>query len=339
LELDLEAGRSTYRGLARLRFTVLGEGDLFLDFRGGSIEHMAVNGRPVTPERPGHRIILPGRLLAPSTEVEVAYENSYDRGGDGFHHFVDPEDGAEYLYSNFEPFEAHRLFPCFDQPDLKATVRLIARAPAAWAVIANGPPTAAVPIRHGRHEHRFAPTPPISPYLVAAIAGPYAAVTTRHKDIPLGIWTRASLARHLDPAEIFEVTRQGIDFYAALFEQPFPFAKYDQIFVPEFNSGAIENVGAVTFSEAYLFRDPPNSLCRRLARLPCRHEAARLRGRRAFHQPPHLGTRPRHRRHVLQLRRDHLRQGRCRHQAARGRDRWRGVSKRSADLLPASRLG
>lgn len=276
LELDLDAGRSTYRGLARLRFSVLGEGDLFLDFRGGAIEHLAINGRPVTPERPGHRIILPGRLLGPSTEVEVVYENTYDRGGDGFHHFIDPEDGAEYLYSNFEPFEAHRLFPCFDQPDLKATYALTVRGPVAWAVVANGPPTAVVAIPDGRREHRFAPTPPISSYLVAAIAGPYKDAASRHKGIPLGIWTRASLARHLDPAEIFEVTRQGIDFYAALFEQPFPFAKYDQVFVPEFNSGAMENVGAVTISETYLFRDPPTET-QRLARAEAiLHELAHM---------------------------------------------------------------
>jgi aminopeptidase N len=276
LELDLGAGRSTYRGLARLRFSVLGEGDLFLDFRGGAIDRLAINGRTVTPERPGHRIVLPGRLLAPSTVVEVAYENSYDRGGDGFHHFIDPEDGAEYLYSNFEPFEAHRLFPCFDQPDLKATYALTVRAPAAWAVIANGPPTAAVSLGDGRLEHRFAPTPPISSYLVAAIAGPYTSVMSRHKGIPLGIWTRASLAQHLDPAEIFDVTQQGIDFYAALFEQPFPFAKFDQVFVPEFNSGAMENVGAVTFSETYLFRDPPTET-QRLARAEAvLHELAHM---------------------------------------------------------------
>ena len=98
LELDLDAGRTAYRGRARLRFPVAGEGDLFLDFRGGTIERLAVNGRDVAPERPGDRILLPAALLAAATEVEVAYENEYDRGGDGFHHFVDPEDGAEYAY-------------------------------------------------------------------------------------------------------------------------------------------------------------------------------------------------------------------------------------------------
>lgn len=257
LDLDLGAGRRTYGGLARLRFPVTGEGDLFLDFRGGEVTLLTVNGRPVTPERPGHRILLPGNLLAATTEVEVAYENEYDRGGDGFHHFVDPEDGAEYAYSNFEPFEAHRLFPCFDQPDIKGTYAVTVRAPGDWSIIANALPAAVVPLAGGRREHRFASTPPISSYLVALIAGPFTGVRSRHRGTPLGIWARRSLARFLDPDEIFEVTKQGLDFFAALFDHPFPFAKYDQIFVPEFNSGAMENVGAVTFSEHYVFRDPP----------------------------------------------------------------------------------
>ncbi len=257
LELDLAAGTTTYRGRARLRFPVTGRGDLFLDFRGGAIECLAINGREVTPERPGHRILLPADLLAATTEVEVAYENAYDTGGDGFHRFVDPEDGEEYLYSNFEPFEAHRLFPCFDQPDLKGTYAVTVRAPAAWTVLANGPATAAVPLSGGRLEHRFARTPPISTYLVAVIAGAYRGVASSHHGTPLGIWSRRSLAPFVDPDEVFEVTKQGLDFYAALFDHPFPFAKYDQVFVPEFNSGAMENVGAVTFTEEYVFRDPP----------------------------------------------------------------------------------
>ncbi len=265
LALDLEAGRSTYRGAARLRFPVSGTGDLFLDFRGGEIERLVVNGRELTPERPGHRILLPAAHLAPTTEVQVVYENAYDRGGDGFHHFVDPEDGLEYLYSNFEPFEAHRLFPCFDQPDVKGTFAVTVRAPADWTVIANAPAGAVVPAPGGRREHRFAPTPPMSTYLVAVIAGPYTGVRSLHRGTPLGVWTRRSLASFVDPDEILEVTRQGLDYYAALFDHPFPFAKYDQVFVPEFNSGAMENVGAVTFHENYLFRDPPTDT-QRLAR-------------------------------------------------------------------------
>jgi aminopeptidase N len=276
LDLDLGAGRQTYGGVARLRFPVTGAGSLFLDFRGGEVTRLTVNGQAVTPERSGHRILLPGALLRATTEVEVAYENEYDRGGDGFHHFIDPEDGAEYAYSNFEPFEAHRLFPCFDQPDLKGTYAVTVRAPADWAIIANAPAAAVVPVGDGRREHRFAPTPPISSYLVAVIAGPFAGVHTRHRGTPLGIWTRRSLARFLDPDEIFEVTKQGLDFYAALFDHPFPFAKYDQVFVPEFNSGAMENVAAVTFSEHYVYRDPPTATQRLMRAETALHELAHM---------------------------------------------------------------
>jgi aminopeptidase N len=240
------------------------------------VSRLTINGRAVPPERPGHRILLPGNLLGATTEVEVAYENEHDRGGDGFHRFVDPEDGAEYAYSNFEPFEAHRLFPCFDQPDVKGTYAVTVRAPAAWAVIANAPAAAVVPVGDGRREHRFAPTPPISSYLAAVIAGPFAGVRSRHRGTPLGIWTRRSLARFLDADEIFEVTKQGLDFYAALFDHPFPFAKYDQVFVPEFNSGAMENVGAVTFSESYVFRDPPTDTQRLVRAETVLHELAHM---------------------------------------------------------------
>ncbi len=253
-----------------------GAGDLFLDFRGGEVTRLVINGRAVTPERPGHRILLPGRRLDATTEVEVAYENEYDRGGDGFHHFVDPEDGAEYAYSNFEPFEAHRLFPCFDQPDIKGTYAVTVRAPGDWAVIANAPAAAVVPLGDGRREHRFAPTPPISSYLAAVIAGPYTGVQSLHRGTPLGIWTRRSLARFLDPNEIFEVTKQGIDFFVALFDHPFPFAKYDQVFVPEFNAGAMENVGAVTFSESYVYRDPPTETQRLVRAETMLHELAHM---------------------------------------------------------------
>jgi aminopeptidase N len=276
LEIDLGAGRRTYGGTARLRFPVTGADDLFLDFRGGEVTRLIVNGRAVTPERPGHRILLPGGLLRATTEVEIAYENEYDRGGDGFHHFTDPEDGAEYAYSNFEPFEAHRLFPCFDQPDLKGTYAVTVRAPADWAIIANAPARSVVPVDDGRREHLFAPTPPISSYLVAVIAGPFAGVHARHRGTPLGIWTRRSLARFMDADEVFEVTRQGLDFFAALFDHPFPFAKYDQIFVPEFNSGAMENVGAVTFSEHYVYRDPPTATQRLMRAETALHELAHM---------------------------------------------------------------
>jgi aminopeptidase N len=258
LELQLGAEQTTYRGAVRLSFPVRGTSDLFLDFRGGTVERLEVNGTQVDrPERPGARIVVPGRLLAPETSVRVVYENEYDRGGDGFHRFVDPVDGEVYLYSNFEPFGAHRLFPCFDQPDIKGTVTIRATAPASWAVISNNPVEAVDDAPDGRRTHRFATTPPISTYLVALIVGPYVGVHAEHGGVPLGVWSRRSLAPFVDAGEMFAVTGQGIDYFANLFARPFPFRKYDQVFVPEFNSGAMENAGAVTFTEQHVYRDPP----------------------------------------------------------------------------------
>ena len=275
--LELSADRTTYRGDAVLAFPVRGSADLFLDFRGGAIERLEVNGTTVErPERPGSRIVLPGGLLEPETRVRVVYENEYDRNGDGFHRFVDPVDGEVYVYSNFEPFEAHRLFPCFDQPDLKGTHAFRVTVPAAWAVISNNPVERVDDASDGRRTHRFATTPPISTYLAAVVAGPYVGVHGEHRGIPLGAWSRRSIARFVDADELFEITAQGMDFYANLFARPFPFAKYDQVFVPEFNAGAMENAGAVTFTEQHVFREPPTETQRLSRAETILHELAHM---------------------------------------------------------------
>jgi len=277
IALDLTADATTYRGDVHLAFPVRGTEDLFLDFRGGAIERLEVNGTAVDrPERPGARVVLPGGLLAPETRVHVVYENEYDRNGDGFHRFVDPVDGEVYVYSNFEPFEAHRLFPCFDQPDLKGTLAIRVTAPARWAVISNNAVETVEDAPDGRRTHRFATTPPISTYLTAVIAGPYVGVHAEHRGIPLGVWSRRSIASFVDADEMFRITGQGMDFYADLFARPYPFAKYDQLFVPEFNAGAMENAGAVTFTEQYVFRDPPTETQRLSRAETILHELAHM---------------------------------------------------------------
>ena len=259
IALDILAGRTTYRGAVTVTFAADGDGQLFLDFRGRTIDRLEVNGQPLEPDWNGYRLILPAHVVAPEMTVRVAYENDYDTTGDGFHHFEDPEDGEEYAYTNFEPYEAHRLFPCFDQPDIKGSYTIAVTAPAAWTCVANTPLQSVNDLGDGRRQHRFAPSEAFSTYLVALICGPYVAREVDHHGLSLGLYARRSMERHLDEhaAEIFEVTQQGLDFFAELFDQPFPFSKYDQIFVPEYNSGAMENVGAVTYNEAYLFRDPP----------------------------------------------------------------------------------
>jgi aminopeptidase N len=260
IALDLAAGVSTYHGDVTIRFNTSGTGPLFFDFRGKEIDHLEVNGERLDPDWTGYRLTLPADSVTGSMTVRIAYLNDYDTTGDGFHRFVDPEDSAEYVYTNFEPYEAHRLFPCFDQPDIKARYEFVVTAPSDWMVFSNAPTASTSREADGRTTHRFERTELFSTYLTALIGGPYVHRAIEHKSLSLRLFARGSMERYLDDQapEIFEITTQGFDFYADQFAQPYAFGtKYDQVFVPEYNSGAMENVGCVTYNEAYLFRDAP----------------------------------------------------------------------------------
>jgi aminopeptidase N len=260
LQLDVtdgagHAGEETFRSVTTVQFDVRTPGaSTFIDLIADRVHSATLNGveldvRTYTEE---HGLPLP--QLAARNELVVDAECRYSRTGEGLHRFADPEDGQVYLYSHFEPAEAKRMFACFDQPDLKATFTVHVTAPFDWQVVSN---TGGRTIEAGRNAAQlvhFEPTKRLSTYLVALIAGPYAKVTDLHDGIPLGLYCRASLAKHLDPDELFAVTKQGFDFYHRVFDYPYPFDKYDQLFVPEFNAGAMENAGAVTFLEDYVFR-------------------------------------------------------------------------------------
>ena len=277
LRLELTKGSPTYRGDLTATFACSGSGPLFLDFTGKRIERLEVNGTLVdAPDWSGVRLTLGGALLAAATTVHVVYENDYDHTGDGLHQFIDPEDGEEYLYTNFEPYSAHKLFPCFDQPDVKATYHLTVTAPEAWELIANSKVEARTPAAEGRVTTSFEPTQRFSTYLFALIAGPFVAFRSEHQGIALGFFARKSLQPYVDEAELFEVTKQGLTFFADFFDYPYPFGKYDQVFVPEFNAGAMENVGAVTHSERMVFRDPPTDTQRQGRAEVILHEMAHM---------------------------------------------------------------
>ena len=277
LDLDLVAGDTAYRGALRIAFAASGHDDLFLDHRGGAIHRFEIDGAPVTPVRTPYRLTIPGSALTGSLqELVIEYTSDYDRDGDGFHRFVDPEDGAEYVYSNFEPYDAHRLFPCFDQPDIKGTYEVSVAAPSSWQVLTNSRPIAAEDLDDGRVRHRFEKTERFSTYLMAVIAGEYHVERTEHRGLPMALLCRRALAKYLEADKVFELTAQGMDFYAQLFDRPYPFTKYDQIFVPEFNSGAMENVGAVTISENFVFRDPPTESDRLTQAEVILHELAHM---------------------------------------------------------------
>ena len=257
MHLDIQASAKTYRGECTVRFRRGGQAGTFLDFTGASIDLFEINGNELEPEWHNNRLALPAELLAAENEVRVRYVNAYNHTGEGLHQFVDPVDDAEYLYTQFEPFGAHRMFPSFDQPDLKATFELATTAPADWQVLTGSRVLSTEEESDGRLRRLYEETVPISTYLVSLVAGPYQAVESEHNGLPIGLYCRASLIEHLDDDELFALTKWGLDYFEDFFGHAYPFTKYDQIFVPEFNAGAMENIGNVTFNEGYIFRDPP----------------------------------------------------------------------------------
>ena len=271
IRLGLTAGSASFTGRAEVRFTLAqsAEGPIFLCFRGQTIQAMRLNGSDVaTPAWNGYRLTLDQGLLKRGAEnrLEVEYENAFDTGGDGVFRFVDPEDSAEYIYTNFEPYEAHRMAPLFDQPDIKARLTLEVLAPSEWVVLANGAERAAGPVEaDGRTLRTFTETPPLSTYLFAMTAGAFVGerrelrLPGRAEAIPVGLWSRRSLATHLEHDRFHEMTEQAFIYFGALFGREYPFDKLDHVFCPEFNVGAMENVGLITYTERYVFRSTPTA--------------------------------------------------------------------------------
>ncbi|WP_405613914.1 aminopeptidase N [Streptomyces sp. NBC_00076] len=257
IDLDLSGAQEggTYRSVTTVRFDVAESGtESFIDLVAPTVHEIALNGDPLAPAEvfADSRIALPG-LLEGRNILRVVADCAYTNTGEGLHRFVDPVDNQAYLYTQFEVPDARRVFASFEQPDLKATFQFTVKAPDGWTVISNSPtpePTDSV--------WEFEPTPRISSYITALIVGPYHSVhSVYEKDgqsVPLGIYCRPSLAEHLDSDAIFEVTRQGFDWFQEKFDYQYPFKKYDQLFVPEFNAGAMENAGAVTIRDQYVFR-------------------------------------------------------------------------------------
>jgi aminopeptidase N len=246
-------GEDTFGSLTTIRFTCTEPGaSTYVDLTAADVHAVTLNGETLdTGLFDGNRITLPS--LAADNELVVDARCLYMRTGEGLHRFVDPVDNSVYLYTQFETFDAHRMYACFDQPDLKSVFSFTVRAPQDWVVVSNA--VAEEQPAEGRPgTWRFAQTARMSTYITALVAGPYTHVHDEHDGIPLGIYCRASLAQHLDPEDLFTVTKQGFDFYHRVFGYRYPFGKYDQLFVPEFNAGAMENAGAVTFLEDYVFR-------------------------------------------------------------------------------------
>jgi aminopeptidase N len=255
IELNLTGGEATFGSVTTVAFSCARPGaSSFIDLTAPEVSEITLNGQQVSREAfDGNRITLAD--LAASNELRVIAHCAYSRSGEGLHRFTDPADKGVYMYSDLETFDAHRIYACFDQPDLKGTFEFTVTGQDTWQVISNmAPDVAGEPAEPGTTRWHFPPTPVMATYITAIAAGPYHAVRDEHDGIPLGLFCRQSLASYLDPDEIFEVTRQGFDYYHDAFGVRYPFGKYDQLFVPEYKAGAMENAGCVTFLEDYLFR-------------------------------------------------------------------------------------
>lgn len=250
-------GERTFRSVTTIEFDALAGSDTYVDLAADRVRSASLNGHDIDVSAYDESTGIALSGLAEHNVVVIDADCSYSNTGEGLHRFVDPVDGEVYLYSQFETADAKRMFACFDQPDLKAAFDITVTAPAHWQVISNGATTLVEDSGEAK-VHTFATTPRMSTYLVALIAGPYArwddTYSDEHGEIPLGIFCRASLAEFMDSERLFTETKQGFAFYHQNFGTPYAFGKYDQLFVPEFNAGAMENAGAVTFLEDYVFR-------------------------------------------------------------------------------------
>jgi aminopeptidase N len=277
VELDLTGGEITFGSVTTVSFRCARPGaSTFIDLTAPAVREITLNGNPVSLESfDGNRISLDG--LAESNELRIAADCAYSRSGEGLHRFTDPADGGVYMYTDLETFDAHQVYACFDQPDLKASFQLQVTARQGWQVISNTAPetVAQAPLTKTAF-WAFPPTAVLPTYVTAVAAGPYHVVRDEHDGIPLGIFCRQSLAPYLDPDEIFEITRQGFDYFHAAFGVRYPFGKYDQLFVPEFKAGAMENAGCVTFLEAYVFRSRVTDSYREARAETILHEMAHM---------------------------------------------------------------
>ncbi|HEX2810388.1 MAG TPA: aminopeptidase N [Kineosporiaceae bacterium] len=282
IDLDLTSGPETFRSRTRVRFSASRPGEsTFIDLIAPTVREVVLNGvaLPVDEVVSTGRIALSG--LAVDNELTVVADAEYMHTGEGLHRFVDPVDDEVYLYSQFEVADARRVFTCFDQPDLKATYTFTITAPSGWQVVSVSPTPTPQPAGDGVSRWQFAPTPRLPTYVTVVVAGPYHAARTQltsrdGRPLPLGLFCRKSLAEYLDADELADITRAGFGHFEELFDQAYPFEKYDQLFVPEFNAGAMENAGTVTITETYVFRSKvPQALIERRA-LTVLHELAHM---------------------------------------------------------------
>ena len=278
--LDLTTGPETFRSTTVVAFDATVGSSTFIDAITRAVHSVTLNGTELDAATVSDGIRIQLRGLAAHNVLTVVADAEYTNTGEGLHRFVDPVDNEVYLYTQFEVPDSRRVFAVFEQPDLKATFGFTVTAPAAWQLVSNSPTPEPV-VSGDSATWVFEPTPILSSYVTALVAGPYEVVrseltSSSGRVIPLGLFSRKSLSQYLDADYIFEKTRQGFAYYEEKFQYPYPFAKYDQLFVPEFNAGAMENAGAVTFTETYIFRSKVTDAIKERRVVTILHELAHM---------------------------------------------------------------
>ncbi len=282
VELDLLKGEEVFGVTTTVKFssTMIGA-STFIDAITKTVHRVNLNGKDLDVAKVSDGVRIQLDDLQATNELVVVSDNPYMHTGEGLHRFVDPVDNEVYLYTQFEVPDSRRMFAVFEQPDLKATFQFTVSAPSKWKVISNSPTPSPVDRGDGSSVWVFAPTPRISSYITALIAGPYSEwrdelVSADGRTIPLGVYGRSSLAQYIDADYLFAKTKEGFLFFEEQFDYPYPFDKYDQLFVPDFNAGAMENAGAVTITESYVFRGAVNGFIKERRIITVLHELAHM---------------------------------------------------------------
>jgi aminopeptidase N len=282
--LDLTTGDKTFASTTTVTFTATAGASTFIDAITARVHSITLNGRTLDPAAVSDGVRIQLDDLAADNVLVVVADAAYTNTGEGLHRFVDPVDGEVYLYSQFEVPDSRRVFAVFEQPDLKATFTFTVSAVEAGPSTGSGRDTGSGTETSSGTETKiwsFPATPILSSYVTALVAGPYAVVrdslvSSDGRTIPLAIYSRKSLTRFVDSDYIFDITRKGFEFYEDKFDYPYPFDKYDQLFVPEFNAGAMENAGAITFTEAYVFRSKVSDAIKERRVVTILHELAHM---------------------------------------------------------------
>ena len=280
VSLDLTGSDTVFRSHTTVTFGATAGSSTFIDALTSTVHSITLNGETLDAAAVSDGVRIQLDNLSEQNVLIVDADMFYTNTGEGLHRFVDPADGKAYVYSQFEVPDSRRVFPVFEQPDLKATFDFSVVAPSDWVVVSNSPTPD--PISHdGEWKWIFPQTPRISSYITAIVAGPYVSVhdsltSSDGRSIPLGIYVRHSLSEYLDSDYIFDITKKGFEYFEREFGVPYPFAKYDQLFVPEFNAGAMENAGCVTFTEVYVFRSKVTDAIRERRVVTILHELAHM---------------------------------------------------------------